>query len=100
MNRRINHPAGLLRYLSTICGASLNLALDRNGAFYLRRNVNWFYPEECASLLVGQQIQQPVWTLLDLTDSLFELGQQWLACDRQPTRPAADDALSPRADPS
>ena len=34
MNRRINHPAGLLRYLSTICGASLNLALDRNGAFY------------------------------------------------------------------
>ena len=93
MNRRINHPAGLLCYLSTICRASLNLALDRNGAFYLRRNVNWFYPEERASLLVGQQIQQPVWTLLDLTDSLLELGQHGLAADRQSILRIEDDAL-------
>src|SRR5260370_38216788 len=94
MNRRINHPAGLLRYLSTICGASLNLALDRNGAFYLRRNVNWVYPEECASLLVGQQLQQPVWTLLDLSDSLLELCQQWLAMDRRcVSRPAEDPTM-------
>jgi len=65
----------------------------REDAFYLRRNVNWFYPEERASLLVGQQIQQPVWTLLDLTDSLLELGQQWLAADRQSIRRTEDDAL-------
>jgi hypothetical protein len=60
---------------------------------HLRRNVNWFYPEKRASLLVGQQIQQPVWTLLDLTDALLELGQQWLAADRQSIRRTEDDAL-------
>jgi len=86
-------PAGLLCYLSTICGPASSLAHERNGAFYLRRNVNWFYPEERASLLVGQQIQQPVWTLVDLSDSLLELGQQWLAADRQSIRRTEDDAL-------
>jgi hypothetical protein len=31
--------------------------------------------------------------LLDLTDSLLELGQQWLAADRQSIRRTEDDAL-------
>jgi len=59
----------------------------------LRRNVHRLYPEERASLLIGQQIQQAVGTLLDLTDSLLELGQQWLTADRQSIRRTEDDAL-------
>ncbi len=33
-----------------------------------------FDSKQCAVLLVGQQIQQSVWTLPHLTDSLFELS--------------------------
>jgi len=88
--RRINHLAVLSEYY---WGACPNLALNRNDAFYLRRAVNRFYPEERASLLVGQQIQQPVWTLLDLTDSLLELAQHCLAADRQSILRIEDDAL-------
>jgi hypothetical protein len=73
--------------------SSPGLAHDRNGAFYLQRTVNWFDPEERASLLVGQQIQQPIWTLLDLTDSLLKLGQHGLAPDRQSIRRTENDAL-------
>ena len=89
-NRRINHSAVLSEYY---CGACLNLAHNRNDAFYLRCAVNRFYPEERASLLVGQQIQQPVWTLLDLADSLLELGQHCLPADRQSILRIEDDAL-------
>jgi hypothetical protein len=40
----------------------------------LRHDVHWLDSKQRASLLVGQQIQQSVWTLLHLTDSLLELS--------------------------
>ena len=40
----------------------------------LRHSVHWFDSKQRAVLLVGQQIQQSVWTLLHLTNSLSELG--------------------------
>jgi hypothetical protein len=42
----------------------------------LWHSLYWFDSKQCAVLFVREQIQQSVWTLPHLTDSLFELSQE------------------------